>query len=151
VKSELKFGKRDIALLQSLRGNARLSLTQMSRKTKIPISTLFDKLKVHEKKIIKKYTSIIDFSSLGYSTKVQFLIKSPYELKHKLRSYLHELDEINTVFGITNGYDFLAEGIFETVSQAHEFKSMLEENFSQVQCHSHFVVEDIKREGFFAS
>lgn len=146
-----KIGKRDTALLMALRSNARLSLTQMSRLTKIPISTLFDKLKAHEKKTILKHTSIIDFSLLGYDTKVQFLIKAPSEIRERLKSHLSSLAEINTIFGITNGFDFLAEGIFQRVSDAHQFKKKLEHDFSQIECHTHFVVEDVKREGFFAS
>ena len=58
---------------------------------------------------IKKYTSIIDFSYLGYDTKVQFLIRAPHEIKNNLRAHLSSLQEINTIFGITNGFDFLAE------------------------------------------
>lgn len=145
----MKIGKRDIALLQALRINSRLSLTQMSKKTKIPISTLFDKLKIHEKNLIQKHTSIINFSQLGYDARVQFLIRAPHAIKERLKAHLFSLREINNVFGITNGFDFLAEGIFEKVTDAHKFKSMLERDFSEIECHTHFVVEEIKREGFF--
>ena len=146
-----QLGKRDTALLHALRINARLSLTKMSRLTKIPISTLFDKIKVHEKNIILKHTSIIDFSKIGYDTRVQFLIRAPSMIKEQLKSHLSSLDEVNTVFGISNGFDFLVEGIFEKVTDAHNFKNELQRNFSEIECHTHFIVEDVKREGFFAS
>lgn len=147
----MKMGKRDTALLRALRSNARLSLTQMSRLTKIPISTLFDKLKVHEKKTILKHTSIVDFSMLGFNTKVQFLIRAPNQVRERLKSHLSSLEQINTVFRITNGFDFLVEGIFERVQDVHFFKNKLEHDFKEIECHTHFVVEDVKREGFFAS
>ncbi|MCA9478082.1 MAG: Lrp/AsnC family transcriptional regulator [Nanoarchaeota archaeon] len=123
----------------------------MSRQTHIPISTLFDKLKAHEKDIILKHTTIIDFSHIGYDTKVQFLIRAPSTIRDRLRSHLSSLQEVNTVLGITNGFDFLVEGIFQKVADAHHFKNNLEKNFSEIECHTHFVVEDIKREGFFAA
>lgn len=147
----MKIGKRDKAMLQALRQNSRLSLTQMSRITNIPISTLFDKIKTHEKNIIKKHTTLIDFSKLGYDTKVQFLIRAPAAIRNKLKAHLYSSKEINNVFGITNGFDFLVEGIFERVNDVAKFKNSLEKYFSEIECHTHFVVEDIKREGFFAN
>ena len=146
-----QLGKRDSILLHALRSNARLSLTKMSRMTKIPISTLFDKIKVHEKNIILKHTSIINFSRIGYDTRVQFLIRAPMKIKERLKSHLSTLDGVNNVFSITNGFDFLVEGIFEKVSDADIFKTNLQRNFSEIECHTHFVVEDVIRENFFAA
>lgn len=151
IYEHIKMGKRDIAMLQALRGNSRLTLTQISRKTKIPISTLFDKLKVHEKNTILKHTTIINFSKVGYDARVQFLIKTSSEQRDRLKAHLSSLDEVNTIFAITNGFDFLVEGIFPKINDVHEFKNNLQRNFSHIECHTHFVVEDVKREGFFAS
>ena len=40
--------KKDQILLSYLRKDARMPLTKMSKKTNIPVSTLFDRLKVNE-------------------------------------------------------------------------------------------------------
>ncbi len=151
TKEYIKIGKRDRAMLQALRSNARLSLTQMSRKTNIPISTLFDKLKVHQKRTILKHTTIIDFSAIGFDARVQFLIKGAGSQRARLKAHLRSCEEVNTIFAITNGFDFLVEGIFPKVGDVHQFKNELHKNFSQIECNTHFVVEDVKREGFFAS
>ena len=43
---------KDLMVLAALRQNARLSLTKMSKTTHVPISTIYDKLKQYERKII---------------------------------------------------------------------------------------------------
>jgi len=60
-----KMKLKDMMLLSNLRANARETLTNISKRTNIPISTIFDRLKLHEKNLIKKHTAIIDFALLG--------------------------------------------------------------------------------------
>ena len=68
--------KKDIELVKQLRLDSRKSLTNISRKTKIPISTLYDRLKFHEGGLIKKHTSILNFDLLGFKSRVQLLLKT---------------------------------------------------------------------------
>ena len=42
----------------------------MSKRLKIPISTIYDKLKKYDGNIIKKHTAILDFEKLGFGIKV---------------------------------------------------------------------------------
>lgn len=140
--------KKDVELLKCLRENARATLTQISKKTKIPISTLFDKLKVYEKSLITKHTTLIDFSKLGYHTKVQFLIKAPMSTRNELKKHLYLHNKINTIYKITNGYDFLVEGFFEKINEVDKFIENIEEKFSIEKYDTHYIVEDIKKEGF---
>ena len=77
--------EREMQLLSRFRTDARTSLTDMSKQTKIPVSTIFDKLRHYEdNNIIKKHTSLIDFKKLGYDIKTQILITANKEDKEKL-------------------------------------------------------------------
>nr|MCK4929862.1 Lrp/AsnC family transcriptional regulator [Nanoarchaeota archaeon] len=142
--------KSDILLLTFLRQDSRQTLTRISKKTRIPISTLYDKLKQHEKSLILKHTTLIDFSKLGYNSRAKIMLSTPREERSKLRSFLREHSSINSLFKINNGYDFLAEGVFENVKELEDFMEMLEEKFSLQEKKVFYVIEDVKRESFLA-
>ena len=84
--------KKELMLLACLRNNARETLTNISKKTNIPISTIFDKLKEYEKTFIKKHTSILDFKKLGYDIRINMLLKVD-------RSKRYALEERTAEFG----------------------------------------------------
>ena len=144
----MKLSKKDMLLIRCLRSNARATLTQISKETKIPISTLFDKLKTHQGDIIAKHTSLINFDKLGYHARVQIFLKAPLEIRDRLANYLQHHEQINSVFEITNGFDFLVEGVFTQVHEAENFLADLEFRFSPLEYNTHYIIQDLKREEF---
>ena len=113
--------KKEMLILANLRNNARETLTKMSRKTSIPVSTIFEKLKTYESGLIKKYTSLIDFTKLGYNTRATILVKTTKEYRDKLRQHLLLDKSLNSVYKINNGYDFMLEGIFREIKDVEQF------------------------------
>jgi len=142
--------KSDLLLLTFLRQDARQTLTKISRRTRIPISTLYDKLRQHEEKFILKHTTLIDFSKLGYNSRAKIMLSVPKDNRDKLRSFLKEHPSINSLFKINNGYDFLAEGVFENVKELEDFLEILEEKFGLNEKKVFYIIEDVKRESFLA-
>jgi DNA-binding Lrp family transcriptional regulator len=138
----------DLRFISYLRKNSRQTLTEISKKTGIPISTLYDKLRTHEGSIITKHTTLIDFSKLGFNCKAHILLKADRESRDKLGSYLKAHPSINNLYKINNGYDFLAEGIFSHVKELEDFMDELEKNFGLEEKKTHYVIEDLKREAF---
>ncbi len=138
---------KDLEIITQLRKNARESLTRMSKKTSIPVSTIYDRLKVHENSLIKKFTSLIDFNELGFMTRVYIAIKVGSDKKDILKEHLSKHPNINSFFRINNDYDFLVEGIFKNIKQLQEFMDNLEKRFN-VETKIFYIVEDIKREAF---
>ena len=67
--------QKDKIILSQLRKNARMPLTTMSRKINIPVSTIFDRLKLNEEDLILKHTTLLNFSKLGYHTRAQVIFK----------------------------------------------------------------------------
>lgn len=143
--------KTDQEFIKNLRKNSRSTLTQISRKIHIPISTLYDRLKNHEKDFITKYTALIDFSKIGYTTKAQIFLKVPIENRIRLESFLNEHQNVNSVYLLNNKYDFLVEGIFENNQLAREFTDYLSTEFNLLDNEIIFIAKDIVKEGFLAS
>ena len=139
---------KEILMLSHFRNNSRISLTKLSKLTKIPVSTIFDKLKDYERKnLIKKHTSLIDFRKLGYEIRTQILITAEKEKRDPLQNFLVNHPRINTVYRINNGFDFLTEAIFRNMNELDEFMISLDE-YNPKQKKEFFIMEDIKREEF---
>ncbi|MEM0231409.1 MAG: Lrp/AsnC family transcriptional regulator [Candidatus Woesearchaeota archaeon] len=142
--------KKDLLIIAELRKNARESLTDMSRKIRIPISTIYDRLKLNEGSLIKKHTTLIDFSKLGFYTRANILIKVEHDSKESLKEFLLRHHRINSVFQINNGYDFLAEGIFKHIKELEDFCEDMESKFRIQKKDIYYIIEEIKRESFLA-
>lgn len=141
---------KDIVLLSNLRANARESLTRMSRKTSIPVSTIFDRLKIQERTVIKKHTAIIDFAKIGFGTRVTLTLKVAKDHKIEVKDYLMSHYNVNSIYKINNGFDYLLEGIFRDIRELEEFLETLDDKFKIKQKQIYYIVEDLKREDFLA-
>lgn len=143
--------KTDLLIISSLRQNAREKLTSMSRKTRIPVSTLFDRLKTHEGNIIKKHTALVDFSKLGYNTKANIILKVKKTDRDPVKIFLMKHSSINSAFKINNGYDFLIEAVFRNIKEVEDFIETLEDKFSVKSKQVFYVIDDLKKEAFLSN
>ncbi len=141
--------EKELLLLSHFRNNARLSLTKISRMTKIPVSTIFDKLKEYENNVIKKHTALVDFRKLGYEIKAHLLMKVPKDKRDSFQDFLRKHENVNNVFRINNGYDFLVEGLFRNLKELDRFIEQAEAHGLEDK-QEHFVLEEIAREEFLA-
>lgn len=142
--------EKELLLLSHFRSDARISLTKLSRLTKIPVSTIFDKLKEYESsKLIRKSTAIVDFRKLGFEIRNQILIGVSRDKKDVLQKFLVSHPKVNTIYRINNGFDFLIETIFKNMHEMDDFMRTLEE-FEPLQKKEFFIMEDLKREAFLS-
>jgi len=141
--------QKDILLLRELRKNARQSLTSISQKTNIPVSTVFDRLKMQEQHLIQRHTSLIDFSRLGYSTRATVTLKVHKEDRAKAQDLLMLHSHVNTMYKINNGYDFQVEAVFKNFKELEYFIEELEEQIRVKAKQVYYIIEDIKKEEFF--
>jgi DNA-binding Lrp family transcriptional regulator len=141
---DMKLDKNDFIVLSHFRNDARCRLTTMSRKTGIPVSTLFDKLQGYEGTIVRKMSSILNFEALGFRTRANILIRSNNTMLH---SHLTTHPAVNSLFQVTNGYDYLAEAVFRDLRALQQFIGELEKKY-RAKTEVYYVVEDLKRESF---
>ena len=142
--------RKDLLIMSHLRQNGRISLTELSKRTKIPVSTIFDKLKQHQGDFIKRHTSLIDFSKIGFNTRVNFMLKIDRDKRDGLREYLLKNFNVNSVFKINTTHDFLVDCVFRNMKEMEEWQEELEDSFKIRSKVAHFVVDEVKKEEFLS-
>jgi len=142
---------KDLLIISNLRQNARETLTNMSKKTQIPVSTLYDKIKVHENNLITKHTTLVEFGKLGFNTRAKVIIKVKKQDREALKNYLMKNPNLNSIYKVNNGYDFLMEVIFKNIKEMEEFLEEIDEKFTIKAKQVFYIVDDLKREGFLSN
>ncbi|MBI4980617.1 Lrp/AsnC family transcriptional regulator [Candidatus Woesearchaeota archaeon] len=141
--------EKDTEIIRHLRGNSRIKIVGLSKKLNLPVTTLYSKLRRYEQKLIKKHTSLVDFTQLGYFKSVYLVLKSNGSKKQELKDFLAQHSSVNSLFRINYGYDYLVECIFRDEKEVTDFLGKLQEDFSsEVQMLN--VIEELKREEFMA-
>jgi DNA-binding Lrp family transcriptional regulator len=142
--------KQDLVLMSYLRQNSRMSLTKLSRKTGIPISSIFDKLKKSTGTIIQKHVSLLDFEKLGFTVKVSVLLKVGKTQRKEAQDLLNKIFNVNTLLKINNGYDFMLEAVFQNLREVEEFFEGLDRKLTVKKKEVFYIIEDIKKEAFLS-
>ena len=140
----------DTILVALLRGDSRTSFTDMSRMTKIPVSTIYEKLKHYRKGLIRKHTALVDFSQLGFHIRARVLLKAKKTELQKLREHLLSHPSLNELYKVNNGYDFMAEFIFQTMKELEDYLDMLGERCGVEKEQVFYMVDELKREEFLS-
>lgn len=143
------FNNEDMQIIAHLRQDARRNLTIISKKTLVPISTIFDKLKKYNQSLIKKNTIIIDFKKLGFELRVNILIRTAQDKREELRRFLEKSVSVNSIYRINNGYDFMVEAVFRNMIELEEFHDKIEV-IGIIDKKEFYILEDIKIEGFMS-
>lgn len=141
--------EKELQILRFLRMNSRETLTRLSKKTGVPISTLFDKLKEYRERLITRHTCLLDYQKLGFDLRVQLLFKVQKE-KEAFEQYLTTHYHVNSVFRINNGYDYLVEAVFKNMRDFTDFLTGLD-RFAIKDRKEFYVLQDVKREAFLTS
>jgi len=140
---------KELQIVRHLRTNSRETLTRLSKKTGVPISTLFDKLNEYKQSLIVRNTCLIDYTKLGFDLRVQLLVRLQKE-KEKFEEFIINHLNVNSVYRINNGYDYLVEGIFQNMRQFTDFIQLFE-RFSVKEYKEFYVLQDLRREAFLTS
>ena len=117
--------KKEILLISNLRKEGRAQLTKVSRNTNIPVSTLFDLLK----KVDMQHTCIPDFKRYGFQVRATITLKVDITDKERIKEYLLNHPNLNSIWKINNGYDYMIEVIFKEMAELEAFADKLEKEF----------------------
>ncbi|MEA3378820.1 MAG: hypothetical protein U9Q69_04225 [Nanoarchaeota archaeon] len=143
--------EKDLLVVSALRNNSRQTLSRMSREIRVPLSTIHDRIKGLKGGIIRKHTSIVDFSQIGFYTRAFVLLKVKKEERNKLQEVLQSCSHINCLAKINNGFDFMVEMIFEHIKDMEDYLESLEQKFLFENKNLFYIVDDIKREDFLSN
>ncbi len=142
--------KKDLKILSYLRKDSRMPLTKMSRHAKIPVSTIFDRIRINERNMIVRHTSLLNFNQLGFHARSNIILKVDRDDKENLKQYLMKHASVNSVCKVNNGYDFMVEGVFKQIKDMEDFIEDVESKFKIPEKMTFFIIEDLKRESFMA-
>ncbi len=137
-------------ILSCLRNNARERLTDISKATGVPVSTIHDKLKSSYEGVITKMTAILDLRKLGYTARACIILKAGRQDRDGLQVFLEDSPAVNNLFKINNGYDFMIEGVFKNLQDLEDFNEELEDKFKIESRQVYYIIEDIRREVFLS-
>ncbi len=143
--------KKDLVVMAYLRQNSRMKLTKMSRLSKLPVSTIFDRMKYHEGGLIRKHICLLDFSRLGFHTRANIMLSIGKHDKEAAREHLQKSQNVNSIYKINNGFDFLVEVVFRNINDLEGFLESLDSKFDIKQKKVHYIIDDIKREAFMSN
>lgn len=139
--------RKELLILSQFRRNARENLTTASRKIHVPISTIYDRLRRYEGSVITKHTALLDFGKLGYGLKIQMVLKVNPKDKKGLLEFLSKHNRVNSLFTVSNGFDYMIEVILRDLLEVSQFLESLEQ-FNILDRHEFYIISDVKREEF---
>ena len=125
----MELDEKDLEILKLLKDNSRLTSRQIYKKTRIPITTIHNRIKkLEENGVIKNFTLNLDHKKLGQPILAYILITINYtlptgkkttqeEVARKIRTYSN-IEEINIVTGLV---DMLILGRFKDIEELYDF------------------------------
>lgn len=140
----------DLEILAHLRQDGRQKLTLLSRKTGVAVSTLHDRMKVMYANKALQHTTLVNFSAVGFAAKAHVFIKVFKPQKQDFEQYLTRHFNVNSLYRINNGYDFLVEAVFKNPKELEDFLDRIEVLYKILKKEVHYIIEDLKREKFLA-
>jgi DNA-binding Lrp family transcriptional regulator len=141
--------QKDRLILSHLRKDARRTLTDISRRTYIPVTTIYDHIKRYEKRFIKKHTSIIDFKKLGYNSKTAIAIRVETG-KDDVLKFLLGSASVNSAYRLNSDFDFLVEVVGKNDQFIDEFVKGLKQQYKIADTLVLPISDDLKQEEFLA-
>jgi len=97
----------DLAILQALAKNARITLSKMSEDIDVPDATISHRLKRLEREVIKGYTVVFDPDAVGLDMTAIIIIQTETEKHSAVKHALADLNEVSEVYSVSGEYDLL--------------------------------------------
>jgi DNA-binding Lrp family transcriptional regulator len=137
-----------LGLVMQLRKDGRQPLTEISRAINMPVSTIFDKLRLTKESVITRFTCLLDFKKIGFNCRTQMVFRIKKDFKPDMQQFLVRHPNVNSAYRINNGYDFLIEAVFKELREVDDFLEKVEEKFKIHEKHVYYIIEDLSRERF---
>ncbi len=115
-----RFDELDMKLLYELTQDGSISVPNLSKKLGINASVLYSRIKrLLKKKLIKKFTIVIDDSLLGIGVKASVGINRDPKLKEDIHKHLMETPEVASISEITGRFDIMIRVFAENLESLH--------------------------------
>ena len=142
--------QNNLLLLSHFRRNARAKLTDVGRETGIPVSTIFDRVKGELLPYVQRFTCLLNMQELGLHSRATIILKVDKEQKQEAGRFLEKHGNVNSLYRINNGYDFMLDVIFREMADLEEFIEQIEKRFKVKDKEVYFIIGEVKQEAFLA-
>lgn len=137
----------DKKILNVIIENSRLSLRQIAKKTNVSVATVMHHIKnLEENKIIKKYTTKIDYEKVGFDVVVLIEIKISkgklFEVEKKIATH----PNVSVIYDITGTSDAVILARFQTTRQMDNFLKKIQTYEFVERTETKLVLNTIKEE-----
>ena len=124
------------------------SLTSLSKDTKIPVSTIHDRVRRFKQcGIVKKYTALLDWEMVGLGCRAVVLLKAGKKDRQGLITALSKHNCVNCLIRVNNRWDYIAEFILPGIKEVEAFLEELEGQFVIKKRMVLYAIDEMKREG----
>ena len=107
-------------LLQELTKDGSISVPALSKKLGINASVLYSRIKrLTKKRLIKKFTIVIDESLLGIGVKASVGINRDPKFKDSIHRQLMETPEVASISEVTGRFDIMIKVFAENLEALH--------------------------------
>ncbi len=137
-----------IKLIRRLREDPEATIMDVSRKIKVPKSTVCSWLKRLKESNVVQNRLLVNFNELGYHEKVIATVKADAPKRDEIERYLLSHANMNTVCRLHGGCDILFEGIFRNQLDLKGFMEEFQLKFQLADISYYPVIDELKKEGF---
>ncbi|RDJ31598.1 MAG: Lrp/AsnC family transcriptional regulator [Crenarchaeota archaeon] len=115
-----RFDELDMKLLFELTKDGSISVPNLSKKLNINASVLYSRIKrLMKKKLIKKFTIVIDDTLLGFGVKASVGINRDPKLKESIHKQLMEIPDVVSISEVTGRFDIMIRVFAENLEALH--------------------------------
>ena len=137
----------DKKILNVIMENSRLSLRQIAKKANVSVATVMHHMKsLEENKIIKKYTTKIDYEKIGFDVVVLIEMKISkgklFEVEKKIATH----PNVSAIYDITGTSDAIILARFPTTRQMDNFLKKIQTYEFVERTETKLVLNTIKEE-----
>ena len=133
--------KKDEAIITSLKENAKLSTQQIAKRTRIPITTVHNRIKKLEREgVIKGYTVVLDNKKIGKPLAAYILVTVDYGLLKEIKKSQYELAQqllrhpaVESSAMITGASDIIIKARCSSIDELNEFVTVYLRNVLGVE------------------
>ncbi|USN45827.1 MAG: Lrp/AsnC family transcriptional regulator [Candidatus Woesearchaeota archaeon] len=145
-----RLDEKERLLIKSLRENGRLQVNAVAKAYGFPISTMAAVFHRLQRDGILKHGAFVNFQALGYPIRKVALIKTRRDCRDRMRDYLKQADQVNTLHEINSGFDFMIETVFANNKEGHEFLERLAQEQVVLEMNVHDVIDTVHQERFLS-
>lgn len=115
-----KFDDLDLKLVAELTKDGSISVPALSQKLGINSSVLYSRInRLVKKKLIKKFTIIVDESMLGIGVKAVIGVNRDPKMKEGVHKKLLEIPEVVAISEVTGRFDMMVKVFAENLEKLH--------------------------------